>query len=147
MARSRREHPGGRQLLAHELAHAVQQDAAPLSVMRQASPAAASPTPTQQAAPKSNVISIDPITGPSTSALTSFSVPGPDCNLNAPGPLNNTTTGSCKNIQQVLFHLAGISSQDVILWQSLKGQPLLEATKIPSRAVIPQVRCYDQAIP
>jgi len=69
----------------------------------------------QQAAPKNNVTSIDPITG-TKNALTSFpALPVSNCNLNSPGPLNDTTTGSCRNIHQIHFHLRGIRAEDVSL--------------------------------
>jgi hypothetical protein len=91
----------GQTLIAHELAH----------VMRQPSP----PQP-QGPGGRNLVRSIDPITAAGANALSGFpAMPIPDCNLNAPGPVNNTTTGACRNISQVRFGLAGIGSEDVRL--------------------------------
>jgi len=82
----------------------------------------------QQAAPRGNVTSIDPITGPSQSALSGFPAL-PVCNLNAPGPLNDTTTGSCNNSHQIHFHLAGIRSQDVSLLRIVERTTVVGGTK------------------
>jgi len=101
----------GKRLLAHELTHVVQQGqtSAP-------SDQASSTLQRQPATPQGRVTSIDPVTGPSQNALTTFpALPVPDCDLNAPGPANNTNTGTCRNIHQVHFHLAGITAGDVRL--------------------------------
>jgi hypothetical protein len=116
----------GKRLLAHELTHVLQhrQSSVPWTDMQQRDPMSVHVTHTgcgllqlQQAAIKRNVTSIDVITGPSQSTLTSFpAIDGnPDCNLNAPGAVNNTTTGTCLNIQQIHFHLTGIPAPEVLL--------------------------------
>jgi len=99
-------------LIAHELAHVVQQSAdGQAKIMRQHSP-----RQPQGPGAKNLVRSIDPITAAGVNAVSGFpAMPVSDCNLNAPGPVNNTTTGACRNINQVRFGLAGIDSKDVRL--------------------------------
>ncbi len=80
----------------------------------------------QLTTPRGRATSIDVITSASKNALSSFPVmPDPECQLNSPGPVNNTTTGSCNNINQILFNLAGIDSSDVWLLRIVQRTTIL----------------------
>jgi hypothetical protein len=80
---------------------------------------AAGAQPLQTATKKGKVTALDVITG-SSGALTGFPpIPGGG-NLNTPGPFNDiTTTGSCKNVHQMKFTLAGTTSSEVSLVRTI----------------------------
>lgn len=79
-----------------------------------AGPDAGAAQPMQAASKKGKVKSVDVITG-SSGALTGFpTIPGGG-NLDSPGPFNDLTTGSVKNIHQMKFTLDGTTSSEVSL--------------------------------
>jgi hypothetical protein len=72
----------------------------------------------QTSSKKGKVTSLDAITS-STGALSGFvAIPGGG-NLNSPGPFNDLTTGSCKNIHQMKFTLSGTTSSEVGLLRTV----------------------------
>ena len=84
----------------------------------------------QQATSKNGVTSIDPVTGPGAQAITGFpNLAAKGCDLNAPGLVNNTTTGTCRNIHQILFHLSGIRSGDVSLMRIVERTTVVNGKK------------------
>ena len=74
----------------------------------------AAPQQAQTSSKKGSVSAIDVITSPS-GAYSGFAAIPDGGSLDSPGPFNDLVSGSCKNIHQIKFTLAGTTSADVSL--------------------------------